>query len=286
MADGAWGTELAARGLPAGEAPDVWNLQRPDDVRAVAVAYVEAGADIILTNTFGASPLKLAYANLDDRTEEINRRGVELSLEAAAGRALVFASIGPSGALLEPLGTVREEDMVAQFARQARAIAEAGADGIVIETMTALDEAKAALRAVREVCDLPVVVSMTFDRGPRGFATMMGVQPAQAAEKLTAAGADVVGANCGAGIAQIIEVARRMRTGTSLPLWCKPNAGLPRLVGGHTIYEETPEEMVRHVADLVDAGARIIGGCCGTTPAHVRLLAAECARIAGTSTDG
>ena len=285
VADGAWGTEMAKLGLVPGEAPELWNLERPDDVRALAAGYVEAGADIVLTNTFGGSPLKLAKSGLAEKTEEINRRGVELSLEASGGRALVFASIGPSGEFMAPLGTTTEVEMVAQFARQARAIAEAGADGVVLETMTDLGEAQAALRAVREVCNLPAVVSMTFDHGPRGFATMMGVQPGQAAETLQTAGADVVGANCGAGIVDMVEVARLMHEGTSLPLWCKPNAGLPQLVDGQTVYRETPEEMVKHLPLLVEAGACIVGGCCGTTPEHVRLLVIECANIVRAARD-
>jgi 5-methyltetrahydrofolate--homocysteine methyltransferase len=246
---------------------------------------VDAGADLILTNTFGGSPQKLARFNLQARCEEINRRGVELSREASGGRALVFASMGPSGEFMAPLGTLTQEEMTAQFARQARAIADAGADGVVVETMTDVGEARAALRAVRETSDLPVVVSMTFDRGPRGFATMMGVRPGQAAQQLEAAGADIVGANCGAGIVEMVEVARLMREATSLPLWCKPNAGLPQLVDGRTVYCETPGEMIKHLPRLVEAGAGIIGGCCGTTPEHVRLLAAECAKIARTVRD-
>ena len=283
VADGGWGTELARRGLEAGRAPELWNLERPDEVRAVASGYVAAGADIILTNTFGGSPLKLAKFGQEDKAEEINRRGVELSLEAAEGRALVFASVGPSGEFMAPLGTVSEEEMVEQFARQAKALADAGADGVVIETMTDLGEARAALQAVRETAALPAVVSMTFDSGPRGFATMMGVRPDQAAEELEAAGADIVGANCGSGIAEMVQIARLMHEGTSLPLWCKPNAGMPELVDGRTVYRQTPQEMVKHLAHLVEAGACIIGGCCGTTAEHVRLLAVECVNIVRTA---
>ena len=279
VADGAWGTELAKRGLTAGEAPEVWNLERPEEVSAVAAAYVDAGADIILTNTFGGSPIKLARAGLAGRTVDVNRRGVELSKEASRGKALVFASVGPTGEFMAPLGTVGETDMVACFAEQARAIASAEPDGIVIESMSDLAEATAALRAVRESCELPVVVSMTFERGARAIATMMGVRPEQAAAELEAAGADVVGANCGTGIEDIIEVARLMRPATRLPLWMKPNAGVPELVDGETVFRETPEVMVSHVPALIEAGARIIGSCCGTTSEHIQLLAAEIAKL-------
>ena len=274
IADGAWGTELAKRGLPAGEAPERWNLENPDEVRAVAASYVEAGADIVITNTFGGSLPKLEKAGLGDKLAEVNRRGVELSKDAAAARALVFASIGPCGEMPAPLGTASEEDMTAWFAQQVQAMVQAAPDGILIETMTDLAEVKAALRAVKENCALPVVTSMTFDRGAKGFATMMGVKPDQAAEELTRAGADIVGANCGSGIEDIIEVAKLMRPVTDLPLWFKPNAGLPELVDGKTVFKQTPDEMVKHFPALVHAGADIIGGCCGTTPEHIRRLVA------------
>jgi 5-methyltetrahydrofolate--homocysteine methyltransferase len=279
IADGAWGTELAKRGLEAGETPERWNLERPNDVLAVARSYVEAGADILLTNTFGGSPLKLAKVGLEAQVGEVNRRGVELSKEAAGGKALVFASVGPTGEFMAPAGTIEEAEMIACFAGQVRAIAEASPDGIVIETMSDLGEAKAALRAVRENSNLPTVVSMTFQKGARGYATMMGVTPAQAAEELEAAHADIVGANCGAGIDDIVEVARLMRPATTLPLWFKPNAGIPQLIDGKTVFREAPETMVKRLADLVKAGASIVGGCCGTTPDHIRLFAARAARF-------
>lgn len=279
IADGAWGTELARRGLPAGTAPERWNLDRPEEVRAVAAAYVEAGSDIILTNTFGGSPLKLTKVGLGEKVAEVNRRGVELSKEAAQDRSLVFASVGPTGEFMAPLGTIEERDMIACFAEQVSAMVEAGADGILIETMSDLAEARAALQAVRDSSDLPGFVTMVFDKGAKGYATMMGVTPARAAEELEAAGADVVGANCGTGIENIIEVARLMRAATALPLWCKPNAGLPQLVDGKTVFRETPEQMAAHLKDLVEAGANIIGGCCGTRAEHIRAFVAEARRV-------
>ena len=274
IADGAWGTELAKAGMEPGSAPELWNRDRPDVVRAVAAAYVEAGSDIILTNTFGGTRFKLEKAGLGEDVAELNRLGAALSREAGTGRALVFASIGPTGEFMQPLGLVSEEAMVAAFAEQVCALVAGGADGIVIETMTDLGEAKAALKAVQENSDLSAVVSMTFDRGEKGYATMMGVRPEQAADELTAAGASAVGANCGSGIEDVTQVVRLMRPATNLPIWAKPNAGLPELVGGKTVYRETPEQMAAHFAGLVGAGAHIVGGCCGTTPDHIRALLA------------
>ena len=274
IADGATGSQLTERGLPPGCAPEQWNLEKPEVVGDIARAYVEAGADIISTNTFGGSGFKLAGAGLADKVELVNRCGVELSVKAAAGKALVFASVGPTGLFLEPVGDAKVADVTACFAEQIRAIVSAGADGVCIETMTDLAEACAALAAARANCDLPVVVSMTYDKVQTGYATMMGVKPDRAAADLQAAGADIVGANCGAGIEQIIEITRITSQATDLPIWAKPNAGLPELVDGKTVFRQGPAEMAGHFAELVAAGAVIIGGCCGTTPEHIRLLVA------------
>ena len=277
VSDGAWGTEFARHGLGDAPAPELWNLEQPDAVEAVARGYVEAGSDIILTNTFGGSRLKLERAGLAERAAELNRAGVEISKRAAGDRALVLASIGPTGELLAPLGERTEEEFVACFREQAEALALAGADGLVLETMADLGEAKAALRAAREARALPVVACMTFERGAQGFATMMGVTPTDAARELDAAGADLIGANCGSGIADMAEVARALRAATKRPLWIKPNAGVPELVDGRTVFRESPAEMAARVHELAEAGANVIGGCCGTTPEHIRCIA-EAAR--------
>lgn len=279
IADGGWGTEFVQKGLAPGECPESWNLSRRKDVLAVASSYVQAGADIVLTNTFGGTRMKLAKAGLDSKTGEINRLGAEISRQAAADRSLIFASIGPTGEFMKPLGMASEEEMLRDFAEQARALAEGGADGIVIETMTDLAEAKAALRAVKENTNLPVAVTLTFDKGKKGYATIMGIRPEQAARELEKSGADIVGANCGAGIENMVDLMKVMRRATQLPIWCKPNAGLPELVGGRTLYRESPEMMASQFKSLVDAGARIVGGCCGTTPAHIRLFVRERDRL-------
>ena len=266
VTDGAWGTQLAEHGLPLGDAPEKWNLENPDAVRAVAAAYVEAGSDVILTNTFGGSRFKLQRAGLAGRADAVNRLGTELSREAAGEDVLVFASIGPTGEFMAPLGTVSEPEMVAAFAEQVRAFVAGGADGVIVETMTDLAEAKAALKAARENSDLPVVVSMTFEKGAARYATIMGVTPEKAAAELDAAGADGVGTNCGNGIEQIVEIVRLLRAATRRPIWAKPNAGLPELVAGETVFRQTPEDMAAHLPALVEAGANFVGGCCGTTP--------------------
>lgn len=273
LTDGAWGTQLQALGLPVGEFPDRWNIEQPDRVATVAKGYVDAGSRVILTNTFGSNRIRLAEqdASLKDRVEELNRRGVEISKAAAAGRAKVFASIGPTGKLLLG-GEVTPEEVGEAFAEQARALAAAGADALVVESMMDVEEAKLAVIAAKAT-GLPVVASLVYDAGTDRDRTMMGTTPEQDVEALAAVGADVVGANCGRGIADFVSVCRRMRSATGLPLWMKANAGLPELVDGRTVYRTTPEEFVAHVPALVEAGARFVGGCCGTSPAFVRELA-------------
>jgi len=270
ITDGALGTQFLARGLATGECPDAWNLSHPDRVEEVARAYVEAGSDIILANTFRANRLALERYGLADKVEEINRAGVELARRAAAGHAKVFASIGPSGKMLV-MGDVSEDDLRTAFSEQARVLARAGADGIAIETMTELAEAKLAVAAARDV-GLPVVASMVFDAGKDRDRTMTGVTPEQAALELTAQGADVIGANCGLGIAGYVPICRRLRASTDRPIWIKPNAGLPEMVQGRVVYKTTPQEFAAFVPALLEAGASFVGGCCGTGPEFVRAM--------------
>lgn len=274
VTDGAWGTELQARGLPAGEIPDAWNLTHPERVAEVARAYVVAGSRVILTNTFGANRLRLAGHGLADRAAEIARRGVELSKQAAGSRARVFASLGPSGRMLLT-GETTAAELTDAFTEQAQALAEGGAEALVIETMSDLEEAKLALAAAKTT-GLPVVVCMVFDSGRDKDRTLMGATPEQVARELTAAGADVIGANCGVGIERYVPVCRRLKAATDRPIWIKPNAGLPVVENGRVVYRTTPEEFARHVPELVAVGAHFIGGCCGTTPDFIR---AVCARL-------
>lgn len=271
IADGAWGTEMMKKGLRPGECPELWNLNRPDDVRAIAKAYSEAGADIILTNTFGANIFKLKKAGADDEVLEINRMGIELS-KAVCGDSLVFASIGPTGEFIKPLGAVTEKEMISAFKQQVNVFVEEQADGIIIETMTDLNEAKCALSAVKEISDIVAAVSMTFEKGARGFATIMGITPAQAVRELEEAGADIVGSNCGSGIEDLARIACEMHENTSLPLWIKPNAGIAKLKEGKTVYPDSPGHMSEFIASLLESGVKVIGGCCGTTPEHIKLI--------------
>lgn len=265
--DGAWGTELQARGLGLGEFPDLWNLTHPERVLEVARAYVEAGSRVILTNTFGASRIRLGENGAADKVQEVNQRGVEISRQAAGTRAKVFASIGPTGKLLMS-GEVTAEDLRSAFAEQARALATGGADALVVETMSDLEEATLAVRAAKAT-GLPVVACMVYDSGRDKDRTMMGTTPEQAAQALTAAGADVIGANCGQGITGFFPICRRLRAATALPLWIKPNAGLPTVVEGRAIYSARPEEFAGHIPELLKLGASFVGGCCGTSPAFL-----------------
>jgi methionine synthase I (cobalamin-dependent) len=269
ITDGAWGTQLQARGLAAGEVPDLWNLTHPKEVAAVARDYVEAGSQIILTNTFGANRIRLAEGGSADRLKEINRAGVALSREAAGKGALVFASMGPSGKLLMN-GDVTADELLAAFTEQAEALAGGGPDGLVLETMQDLAEARLAIAAARTT-GLPVVASMVFDSGKDKDRTMMGTTPEQAAAGLVKAGADVVGANCGQGIAGFVTICARMKAAADgHPVWIKANAGLPTLRDGKPVYATTAAEFVNHIPAVLDAGASFIGGCCGTSPEFIR----------------
>jgi 5-methyltetrahydrofolate--homocysteine methyltransferase len=273
LTDGAWGTELQRRGLEPGSCPDAWNLSHSDRVEEVARAYVEAGSQIILTNTFGANRIALARHGLAGKAQEINRAGVEISRRACGGRARVFASMGPSGKLLMS-GEVSEEQLAEAFREQAQALAAAGADAIVIETMSDLNEAKLAITAARASAR-PVVACMTFDSGRESDRTMMGTTPEEAATELSAAGADAIGANCGQGVEAYIGVCKRLCAATHLPVWIKPNAGLPEILDGRVRYRATPQSFARHAQALVEAGASFVGGCCGTTSDFIRELAAS-----------
>jgi methionine synthase I (cobalamin-dependent) len=269
LTDGAWGTQLQARGLAPGETPDLWNVTQPDKVSAVAKAYVAAGSQIILTNTFGANRFRLAEAGAAAKVKIINEAGARISREAADGDAFVFASIGPSGKFLMN-GDVTEAELSAAFAEQAQALADGGAQGLQVETMQDLDEARIAIAAAKAT-GLPVVASMVFDSGKNQDRTMMGTTPEQAATALIAAGADVIGANCGQGIAGFVNICARLKSAAGdHPIWIKANAGLPQIQEGKAVYAMTAAEFAGYVPAVLAAGAKFIGGCCGTSPDFIR----------------
>jgi len=273
VADGAMGTMLMAMDFEFKKCPEIINLAHPEVLENIALQYLEAGADVIQTNTFGASPLKLALNDFEEKTEEININAVKAVKKAVGGRAFVSASCGPTGRLLKPFGDTDPEEIYQAFEKQLRYIAKVGVDVICIETMTDITEATLAVKAAQTVApQTPVMATMTFDETPRGFFTIMGVSVKQAAEELKKAGADIVGSNCGNGILKMIKVAREFKNYTDLPVLIQANAGLPELVDGKLMYRETPEFIAEKARELMEMGVSIIGGCCGTTPEHIKAL--------------
>ncbi len=274
LADGAIGTELLRLGLESGGFGELWNVERPKAVRSVYEAYCKAGARLLTTNSFRANPHSLASHHLEDRVVELNREAAKVAREAAAGKAWVLGSIGPFGGFLEPLGQTTSGEALAFFTTQAGALLEGGADGIVIETMTAVDELEIAIRAARAAGARVIAAMMTFGRARGNFRTMMGVAPEQAVKRMEEAGADIVGSNCGDGLSMedYVDLVRILRSLTEKPVIIRPNAGRPDLMESGFQYRQTPELMASQVKELVKAGANIIGGCCGTTPEHIRLF--------------
>lgn len=273
VSDGAWGTFLQAKGMQAGECPELWNAEHPDAVLDIAKGYIDAGADTIETNSFGGNRFKLEPYGLAHRAAELNKLAAQLSRKAAGDDKYVLGSIGPTGKILM-MGDVTEDELYDAFREQAVALSEGGADALVIETMTALDEAEIAVRAARENTSCEVICTMTFDRTVTGeYRTMMGVSPAEMVEVLVPAGAQIVGANCSNGIEGMISITEEIRSvDKNIPVLIHANAGLPVLQGTCTVFPESPEMMASFAPRLAQAGANIIGGCCGTTPAHIHKL--------------
>jgi methionine synthase I (cobalamin-dependent) len=277
--DGAWGTELSKLGARRGELAETWNVTAEDKVLSVARAYVDAGARIILSNTFSANRFVLASHGAAGRSAELAKAGAAISKRAAEGRAYVFASLGPTGKMVS-MGELEPAEVEDAYAEQAAALAEGGADAIVIETLTDAEEAAAAIRGCLRGAKLPVGVTFTFDSGPDGGKTMMGVSVAQAHAVALASGASFVGANCGRGIESYVAIAQKLaELGDALPIWIKGNAGLPAVQpDGSLRYDASPATFEAAAVSLLAAGVRFIGGCCGTTPAHVRSIAHAIAR--------
>ena len=280
ISDGAWGTFLHQKGLLPGECPELWCVEKPGEVLSIAQSYIDAGADMIKTNSFGGSVFKLSRYGLAGRAAEINEAAARISRQAAGDGRWVLASIGPTGKMLV-MEDVTEQELYEAFATQAVAFEKGGADAALIETMSDIDEAVQAIRAVKENTRLEIICTFTFERTVRGeYRTMMGADPVSAARAVADAGADIVGANCGNGMEGMIEIAREIRgADQNVPILIHANAGLPCHVDGKDVYPETPEVIASFVPGLIDAGVSIIGGCCGTTPAHIRAMKGALLRL-------
>ena len=271
--DGATGTNLQRMGLPVGASAEIWVLENPEAIAGLERSFVDAGSDIILTCTFGGTRLRLDASGLADRFEEVNRKAVEIAQEVTRGTdVLVAGSIGPTGHMLAPLGTLTEEDAEADFKAQAKLLVEAGVDLLVIETQFDLAEATAAIRGVRAVdAQIPLICSFSYDRGTR---TMMGVKPETMAATIGELVVDALGINCGRSLEENFQALGQLRQATDKPIWFKPNAGMPEMdEDGKPTYSVSPSEMGAMVPGWLEAGAQLVGGCCGTSPAHLAEIA-------------
>lgn len=274
VADGAWSTQLWARGLKTDIVPETANVSAPKLVGDLAREYVAAGARFICTNTFSANQLVLKRRGVECDVAKLNQLGARIAQEAVADSgAVVVGTMGPSGSILM-VGETPEDELTAAFAQQAEALAACGVAALLLETFSELAEILLAVRAVKDATGLPVIASMSFDSGPQRTHTMMGAEAGECAAALDDAGAAIIGCNCGRGIADVLPAVVALRSATSRPLWVKPNAGLPDLQDGLPVYTQTPEEFTAMIPTLIDAGANVIGGCCGTGPEHIRRLAA------------
>lgn len=272
LCDGGMGTALQKAGMPTGTCPEEYNISHPDVVRSIYSAYFAAGSDIVETNTFGANRSRLALHNFESRVEEFCRKSAELAREVCPAGKYVAGSIGPTGDILEPLGTRQVQEATEFFGEQAEALAAGGVDLIFVETMMAAEEAEIAIAAAKTKTGLPVVATMTFELGKAGLRTMWGVDVPTAVQRLTAAGADVIGANCGKGFEEMIEIVKEMRPLTTKPIIAQSNAGIPEWVDGESVYKETPESIRPKAEQLLGLGVNILGGCCGTGPEHISMM--------------
>lgn len=277
LCDGAMGTQLLERGLTSGECGMLWNVNRPADVLAVHQAYREAGCDLVTTNSFGGSRFALEKHGLADRVAELNRAAAQVARQAAGETGWVLGDVGPFGDFLEPVGDVAADDLRAAFRDQIAALIEGGADAILVETMSDPAEAIVGIEATK-ACDAKIAVIVTYafqQTAPREFRTMMGTTASEAMHRAVTAGADIVGTNCGTGLSldDYVELAKQLVAAAGdTPVIVQPNGGSPHTKNGHTIYDATPEHMATIASQLLKAGVRIVGGCCGTTPAHIAAM--------------
>jgi len=270
VCDGAMGTQLIGKGMGVGECPDYWGINNPKILADIHSAYIDAGADMITTNTFGANRIKLQKCKLEKELQRINTEAVKIAKKVAAGNAYVLADIGPVGEYLEPAGKLKFDDCYNAFLEQAKIFESEGVDAIIIETMTDIEELKAAIKVIKENTKIPLITTMSFNKTAQGaYKTTSGITIPQMAEM---AKADVIGSNCGVDIAQMVDIITQMRPLSTTPIIAQPNAGAPQLVNNKTVYKQTPDEFAEHIPQLIKAGANIIGGCCGTTPEHIRKI--------------
>jgi 5-methyltetrahydrofolate--homocysteine methyltransferase len=275
LCDGAMGTMLQKYGLTTGECPEYYNITHPDIVSKIHKEYIEAGAQVILTNTFGANRIKLSKFNLEDQTREINVSAVKNVKKVIRDDVFIAGDIGPTGSLLEPLGDLTSEEAFKVFKEQVLYLVEGGVDLIIIETMTSIEEVVLATRAAKENSNLPVASLMTFEVHGNSIKTVMGVDVKTMVKELEKAGADIIGTNCGNGIESMVDIVKAIKKETNRFIIAEPNAGLPELKDGKIIYSGTPDVMCSYVVPLIEAGANIVGGCCGTTPQHIKIMGEE-----------
>jgi len=273
LLDGATGSQLIARGMKPGECPEKWNVSNKENIKAIASLYFNAGSDAVLTNTFGGSTIKLKGYGLEERVYELNFAGAKNVIEAKPAGKFVLGSVGPTGAMLEPFGELTKAEMISAFTLQAKALVDAGVDGIMLETFTDLNEVDCALDAIRQYSQIPVIVSLTYTKSPMGYNTMMGTSIEDAVKYLLKSDVFAIGSNCGNGIENMIEVGKEIRKHSDkIKILVKPNAGEPKLIDGKTCYSEGPEVFYNKASELLSFKPSMVGGCCGTTPEHIKML--------------
>ena len=270
LSDGATGTFLQSRGLEPGGCPELMNVENEDAVTEMADRYFKSGSDFVLTNTFGGSPFMLKKYGHEEKVEEFNKKAAQIAKSVCPDGKYVFGSIGPTGEFIEPLGNVSVKEMEQGFERQINGLIDGGVDGIIFETQMAIEELVLGIKTAKKISSIPVIGGMVFDKGPRGFFTMMGISPEKAADEIYNAGGDVVATNCGNGSSIIVELAKELVESSKLPVMVQSNAGIPKIKNKKVIYDETPEYMKNNYQKLIDMGVSIIGGCCGTNFDHIK----------------